>query len=139
LELEADCSAIALCVQAEPPWLDVDAAIPEAIVGRSDSDVNGAGDVEAGEVVAGGDMRDVYRLAVDGDGEGCRLHLGGDGNGLDAGRCECGWHRQEQQHEKQRARSGQEGKPRKQVECNHSSIGMLGEPMTFQRSSSSFE
>jgi hypothetical protein len=25
------------------------------------------------------------------------------------------------------------------VECNHSSIGMLGEPMTFQRSLSRFE
>ena len=65
--------------QAQPPRLDVYAAIPEAGLGGGDGDVHGAGDVEADEFVTRGRVGHVHRLAVHRDGEGGGAHLGGTG------------------------------------------------------------
>ena len=69
---------------AEPPRLDVDAAIPEAGLGDGDRNVNGPGDVEADEFVVGGGVSHVDWLVVDGDGEGGGAQFRRNGDGLHA-------------------------------------------------------
>jgi len=104
--------ALALRPQAQAPRLNVDAAIPEAWIGRSDGDVHGARDVEVDEVVACGDVGYIDRLAIYGDGESRGAHLRRNGYWLNAGRGD-GLVRKHKNSRQQRAETKQEAKPRR--------------------------
>ena len=61
----------------EPPWLDVDAFIPKARLGGSDSDCDGTGNIKIDEVIAGCGMGNVDGLVIDGDRKGSGASSGG--------------------------------------------------------------
>ncbi len=58
--------------------------IPEAGLARGDRDVDGAGDVEVDEVVAGGGVGYVDGLVVDRNGESSRAQLRWNGDRINA-------------------------------------------------------
>jgi hypothetical protein len=69
----------------KPPWLDVDAAIPESCFGSGNRHFNGSGDIEIDEVVTGGSVSDIHVLAIYRDGEGLGAKLFRNWDWLNAG------------------------------------------------------
>ena len=113
-EPEADGLALPRGAQAQPPGLDIDAAIPEARLGCGNGYVHGAGDVKADEFIARGRVGHVYRLAVHADGKGGGTHLRGHRRGLNAGGGMDGGRKNENGHE-QRTKTHQEDGPRQEI------------------------
>ena len=92
---------VALGADAEPPWLNVDAAIPEAGLGCGDLDRDRAAqEIEAHIFIAGGRVRHIDWFSIDFDCEGGGPHFFGDRRGKEA-RCSRHGNRQNQGETKQ--------------------------------------
>ena len=95
---------------AQPPRLDVDAAVPEMRVGCGNRNIRGPGGVEADEFVVRSGMGHIDPLVVYRDGEEAVAHLIGDGRGLHL-RNSAGNGRKRKKENEQCAKSGQGAKP----------------------------
>ena len=111
--MKADGLAFTRWADAETPGLDIDAAIPEAGLGRCDGDVDGGGNVEADPVIAGGGVGHVDGLPLHSDREVCGLQFRRDRRSLDAGGSMEGNGKREN-GAKERAKYRQETRPQRE-------------------------
>src|SRR5580698_1465401 len=111
--MKADRIALQRWPDTETPGLDVDAAVPEARLGRGDGNVDGTGDVEGDPVIAGGGVGYVNWLVVDGHSESGRLELRRNRRGLNAGGSVSGQGQNENENERGRKAQQMQTGPRR--------------------------
>ena len=104
--------------QSQPPWLNVHAFVPEALLGSGNLHHHRAGHIEADVLIVRRGVGHVHRLSVHSDGKGRRTHLRRNRRSLHAVH-RVGSNRKREKSYKQRTKSQQKESPAARWERNH--------------------